>query len=286
MAISSQNSQLTAADKSCRPHKPVRVVLSVAGSDSSGGAGIQADIKAAAAFGVHAATAITAVTAQNSAAVEAVFTLQAEQVRAQMRAVTRSLQVDAIKLGMLANADIIRVVAEELDQSSVQHIVMDPVLYATSGGSLFSGDAAQLLVRNLLPKVSLLTPNLDEAAALLNCEPADSHQAMEQQAWQLLELGPQAVLLKGGHLPGNLAVDYLASPDGIRPYSSPRLTGHHTHGSGCTLSMGIAAGLAQGLSLTQAIAAAKAHIQGAIANAGRLGLVDDNGPVHALYQYW
>ena len=266
--------------------KPTRVVLVIAGSDSSGGAGIQADIKAAAAFGVHAATAITAVTAQSSAAVEAVFTLEPEQVRAQIQAVTRSLRVDAIKLGMLANAGIIRTVAEELQQMSTQHIVMDPVLYATSGGSLFSGDARELLLETLLPRVSLLTPNLDEAATLLGCEPAGDHAAMEQQAQALLELGPQAVLLKGGHFASELAVDYLATREGIQTFACPRLDDRHTHGSGCTLATGIAAGLAQGLSLKQAVAAAKTHIQGAIATAERLGLVQDNGPVHALYPFW
>lgn len=266
--------------------KPTRVVMVIAGSDSSGGAGIQADIKAAAAFGVHAATAITAVTAQNSEAVEAVYTLQAEQVRAQIRAISRSMQVDAVKLGMLANADIVRVVAEELEHLQVQHVVMDPVLYATSGGTLFAGDTAALLLKSLLPQVSLLTPNLDEAAALLDTEPATDHDAMERQAQQLRAIGPNAVLLKGGHFPGELAVDYLATAEGVQSFASPRLNSRHTHGSGCTLSTAIAAGLAQGLSLKQAVAAAKTHIQGAIANAERLGLVDNNGPVHALYQYW
>lgn len=266
--------------------KPARVVLIIAGSDSSGGAGIQADIKAAAAFGVHAATAITAITAQNSEAVEAIYALEAEQVRAQIRAVAGSLRVDAIKLGMLANADIIRAVADELAASQVRHVVMDPVLYATSGGSLFSGNARELLLETLLPRVTVLTPNLEEAAALLDCDVAPDHDAMEQQAQALLELGPQAVLLKGGHASGNLAVDYLATNEGVQTFAAPRVDSKHTHGSGCTLSTAIAAGLAQGLSLKQAVAAAKTHIQGAIANAARLALVDNNGPVHALYQYW
>lgn len=266
--------------------KPARVVMVIAGSDSSGGAGIQADMKAAAAFGVHAATAITAVTAQNSEAVEAVYPLTPEQVTAQIQAISRSLRVDAIKLGMLANADIIRAVAAELDTSPVQHIVMDPVLFATSGGSLFSGDARELLLSALLPRVSVLTPNLEEAAVLLDAEPAADHEAMEQQARALLALGPQAVLLKGGHASGELAVDYLATQDGVRTFAAPRVASKHTHGSGCTLATAIAAGLAQGLSLQQAVAAGKTHIQGAIANAERLALVDNNGPVHALYQFW
>lgn len=266
--------------------KPVRVVLVIAGSDSSGGAGIQADIKAAAAFGVHAATAITAVTAQNSEAVEGVFALEAEQVRAQIRAVSNSLRVDAVKLGMLANADIIRVVAEELDRLDTPHVVMDPVLFATSGGSLFSGDARELLLQQLLPRVSLLTPNLPEAAALLGCDAASDYAAAEQQALDLLELGPQAVLVKGGHLAGDKAVDYLASADGTQSFASPRVQSQHTHGSGCTLATAIAAGLAQGLSMRQAVAAAKTHIQGAITHAARLGLVANNGPVHGLHPFW
>lgn len=267
--------------------KPVAVVLSIAGSDSSGGAGIQADIKTGAAFGVHVATAITAITAQNSQGVQAIYPLTPEQVQAQVRSVVSALPVAAVKVGMLANEALLCAVAEILDTLDVPKII-DPVLGATSGSSLMAGDSVAALYRKwLLPRATLLTPNLPEAAQLLDTELADSYETMEQQALMLQALGAEAVLLKGGHASHlALAVDYLACADSLQPFSSPRQATSHTHGGGCTLATAIAAGMAQGLSLEQSVAAAKTYIQGAICHSERLHLAETNGPIHHFYQQW
>lgn len=265
---------------------PVKVVLVIAGSDSSGGAGLQADIKTGAAFGVHVATAITAVTAQNSAAVRDVHALPVAQVQAQIAAVMEAMPVAAVKIGMLANAEILEAVAQWLAGIDIP-VVLDPVLGATSGGSLFSdADRAELYRRHLLPHATVLTPNLLEAAQLLGCPPAQTYEQIAEQAQALQQLGPQAVLLKGGHTDLPLAADYLATAEGVSPFTTPRITTSHTHGGGCSLASAIAAGLAQGLALKPAVAAAKTYIQGAIHHAGRLDLAPHNGPLHHFYQYW
>lgn len=265
---------------------PAKVVLTIAGSDSSGGAGLQADIKTGAAFGVHVATAITAVTAQNSAAVRAVFPMTVAQVLAQIEAVTEAMAVAAVKIGMLANAEILIAVAQWLSTQSVP-IVVDPVLGATSGGSLFSNeDRAELYRRHLLPLAAVLTPNLIEAAQLLGEPQAETYEQIQEQAQALQAMGAKAVLLKGGHAQLPLAADYLASEDDITPFTAARVDTTHTHGGGCSLATAIAAGLAQGLALKPAVAAAKTYIQGAIRHGARLDLAPQNGPIHHFYQYW
>ncbi len=273
------------ADSQHTPAQRARVVLSIGGSDSSAGAGIQADIKAGAAFGVYVATAITAVTAQNSASVSGIYALTAQQLRAQIDAVMSSLPVDAIKLGMLANGELLQVVAEFIREACLP-VVLDPVLGATSGSALTNGADIDTLYReHLMPHASLITPNLLEAARLLGCPPAKDYADMEQQAQALQQLGARAVLLKGGHLNTPLACDCLFI-DRPQPFSAPRVDTPHTHGSGCTLATAIAAGLAQGLTLAQAVAAAKTYVQGAIQAGPRLNLVQDNGPLQHFYQYW
>lgn len=266
--------------------EPIKVVLTIAGSDSSGGAGLQADLKTGAAFGVHVATAVTAVTAQNSASVRAVFPLTAAQVQAQIAAVIEAMPVAAIKIGMLANSEILISVAQWLATVDIP-VVLDPVLGATSGGSLFSdADCAARYCRHLLPLATVLTPNLIEAAHLLGCEQARTYEGIAEQAQALQALGPQAVLLKGGHADLPLAADYLVTADDVTPFSAPRIDTTHTHGGGCSLATAIAAGLAQGLALKPAVAAAKTYIQGAIAHGARLSLAPQNGPIHHFYQYW
>ena len=265
---------------------PAKVVLVIAGSDSSGGAGIQADIKTGAAFGVHVATAITAVTAQNSLAVRRVYALPVAEVLAQIEAVWEAMPVTAIKVGMLANPDILLAVSDWLGGRDLP-IVVDPVLGATSGGRLFSErDCAQIYTQHLLPLASVLTPNLQEAAQLLGVPPAVSYDQIAEQAMALQTLGPQAVLLKGGHGDLPLAADYLAFGTDVTPFSTPRIDSTHTHGGGCSLASAIAAGLAQGLEIKAAVAAAKTYIQGAIRHSERLGLAPQNGPIHHFYQYW
>lgn len=265
--------------------KRARVVLSIAGSDSSGGAGIQADIKTGAAFGVHVATAITALTAQNSERVSGIYPVTPQQLQAQIDAVMQSLPVDTIKIGMVANAELAQVIAEFLDSVELP-VVLDPVLGATSGSALTEGTDVESLFRQVLvPRASVITPNLLEAARLLDCAPASSYDEMERQAKGLQALGAKAVLIKGGHMHAVLAADCLLTEQ-LQPFTAPRIDTSHTHGSGCTLATAVAAGLAQGLSLAQAVAAAKTYIQGAIASAARLNLVPHNGPLHHFHQYW
>lgn len=267
-------------------NKPAAVVLSIAGSDSSGGAGIQADLKAGAAFGVFVATAITAITAQNSAGVSGIFPLTPVQLQAQIDAVMTGLPVAAIKIGMLANIELAETVARVLAQTSLP-VVLDPVMGATSGSSLMTdAGVTQFFRERLLPLATLVTPNVAEAARLLDTSPATSYEALEQQALALRQLSGRAVLLKGGDAELPLAVDYLVTDQGVKPFSAPRQATSHTHGGGCTLASAIAAGLAQGLTLEQSVAAAKTYIQGAISQSARLQLVPHNGPIHHFFQYW
>jgi len=262
------------------------VVLSIAGSDSSGGAGIQADIKAGAAFGVFVATAITAITAQNSAGVTGIFPVTPDQLKAQIDAVLSGLPVAAIKIGMLANIELAETVAGVLAATKLP-VVLDPVMGATSGSSLMTEQGVTEFFRdNLLPLATLTTPNVAEAARLLGEPLAATYEDLERQALALFSLGRQGVLLKGGDAELPLAVDYLATAQGVRPFSAPRQATSHTHGGGCTMATAIAAGLAQGLSLEQAVAAAKSFIQGAIEHSARLQLVSHNGPIHHFYHYW
>jgi hydroxymethylpyrimidine/phosphomethylpyrimidine kinase len=268
------------------PTWPTSVVLSIAGSDSSGGAGIQADIKTGAAFGVFVATAITAITAQNPAGVTGIYPLTPQQLQAQIDAVLTGLPVAAIKIGMLANIELAETVARVLAATKLP-VVLDPVMGATSGSSLITEQGVTDFFRaHLMPLATLTTPNVAEAARLLGVSPATSYAELEAQAQALFQLTQSAVLLKGGDAQLPLAVDYLATAKGVTPFSAPRQNTTHTHGGGCTLATAIAAGLAQGLSLEQAVAAAKSYIQGAIEHSARLQLVPYNGPIHHFYHYW
>lgn len=267
-------------------NKPAAVVLSIAGSDSSGGAGIQADIKTGAAFGVFVATAITAITAQNSAGVSGIFPLTVAQLEAQIDAVMSGLPVAAIKIGMLANMELAETVARVLEATKLP-VVLDPVMGATSGSSLMTEEGVtQFFRERLLPLATLVTPNVAEAARLLETTLASTYDELEQQAQALHRTSGRAVLLKGGDAELPLAVDYLVTQEGVKPFSAPRQATSHTHGGGCTTASAIAAGLAQGLTLEQAVAAAKSYIQGAIIHSARLQLVPHNGPIHHFYQYW
>lgn len=267
-------------------NKPAAVVLSIAGSDSSGGAGVQADLKAGAAFGVFVATAVTAITAQNSSGVFGIYPLTPAQLQAQIDAVLTGLPVAAIKIGMLANIELAETVTKVLEQTHLP-VVLDPVMGATSGSSLMTQDGVTAYFRErLLPLATLVTPNVAEAARLLDVALADSYEELEIQALALHQLSGRAVLLKGGDAQLPLAVDYLVTEKGTKPFSAPRQSTSHTHGGGCTLASAIAAGLAQGLTLEQSVAAAKSYIQGAIAHSARLHLVPHNGPIHHFFQYW
>ncbi len=262
------------------------IALTIAGSDSSGGAGIQADLKTFAAFGVYGASVITALTAQNTTGVAAVHDVPAEFVTAQIDAVFSDLAVGAVKIGMLACAEIVAVVARGLDHHGAPNIVLDPVMIATSGDRLLRADAVDALWRELIPRARLVTPNLPEAAALLHTDVAASETEMRAQATQLLAGGAKAVLIKGGHGHGAESIDLLLDDSGLTRFAAPRLVTNNTHGTGCTLSSAIAAGFAKGLTLAAAVGDAKAYITAAIAAADHLSIGKGHGPVHHFHAWW
>ena len=239
---------------------PLPVALSIAGSDSSGGAGIQADLRTFGALGVHGATVLTAVTAQNARTIQAVHVIPVGIVAAQLQAVFEALDIRAVKLGMLAQAATIETVAASLNRHRPAFIVLDPVMIATSGVRLLAEDAVACLVSRLLPLVDCLTPNLAEAAALLGTSLATSEAAMAAQGRALLDLGPRAVLMKGGHAPLAEAVDLLVTPQGTQRFAAPWVESGNLHGTGCTLSAAIAAAVARGAGLADAAARAKAYL--------------------------
>jgi hydroxymethylpyrimidine/phosphomethylpyrimidine kinase len=260
--------------------------LTIAGSDSGGGAGIQADLKSFSALGVYGASVITAVTAQNTQKVTAVHGIPDEIVAAQIKAVLVDIRIDALKIGMLATSSIIQTVANELESQS-SPIVLDPVMIAKSGDSLLQEEAISALRTYLLPMATLLTPNLPEAAVLLGAGVAKTLDEMENQGRALLTMGPQTVLMKGGHAKGANCVDVLIPRDApaIR-LSAPRIKTTNTHGTGCTLSSSITAGLAKGLTISEATREAHSYLQGAINAADVLSIGSGHGPVHHFYESW
>ena len=264
------------------------IALTIAGSDSGGGAGIQADIKTFSALGVYGASVITALTAQNTMRVEAVHVVPPDFVLAQMRAVAADLRVDAIKIGMLATAPVIEAVAEGLNDYQGVPVVLDPVMIAASGDPLLDPEAVDALRTVLIPLATLITPNLAEAAALLACSPARNEYEMAMQAWQLRDAGAKAVLVKGGHGEGATSIDILFA--GVEPerLEAPRCDTRNTHGTGCTLSAAIAAQLAKGTMLADAVASAKDYVTAAIFAADSLdiGSGQGRGPVHHFHNWW
>jgi hydroxymethylpyrimidine/phosphomethylpyrimidine kinase len=253
-------------------------VLVVAGSDSGGGAGIQADIKTITVFGAYAATAITALTAQNTLGVEAVHVAPLDFVTKQIDVVMRDIGADVVKTGMLADAGTIEVVCEALARYAPGvPVVVDPVMVATSGARLLADDALGMLVRRLVPMARVITPNLPEAEALAGMAIPDVA-AMRRAVEALLALGVPAVLLKGGHLPGDQVLDLLATAEGVEEFVAPRIPSRNTHGTGCTLASGIAASLAQGMTLRDAVVRARNFVRAAIASAPGFGA--GHGPLN------
>lgn len=263
----------------------VPIALTIAGSDSGGGAGIQADLKTFSALGVYGASVITALTAQNTRGVAMVEPASPAMIAAQMEAVFADLAVRALKLGMLGDAQAIAVVAEGLRAQTVP-VVLDPVMVAKSGDRLLPEAALKALRSLLLPRATLLTPNLPEAADLLETTPARDEAEMLEQGHALRALGAQAVLMKGGHGAGPDCVDLLIEEDRITRLTAARQSTSNTHGTGCTLSAAIAAGLAKGMALPDAVARAHAYLQGAIAAADGLGVGQGIGPVHHFHEVW
>ncbi len=257
------------------------LVLVIAGSDSGAGAGLQADVKTVFALGGYACTAVTAVTAQNTLGVQGVMPVPPAFLRLQLASILDDFDVDVIKTGMLGDAETIAVVAELLASRPSLPAVVDPVMVAKGGASLLVEDAVTVLRTRLLPRTTVLTPNLPEAAALLG-RPIVDAAAMPEAAQALLALGPQAVLLKGGHLNSDALVDVLATADGVKRFTADRIPTRHTHGTGCTLASAVATGLAQGLGLSDAVQRARVYVQAAIAAAPGLGR--GQGPLnHAVH---
>ena len=262
------------------------IALTIAGSDSGGGAGIQADLKTFSALGVYGASVIAALTAQNTKGVSGIFDVAPEFVRAQMDAVYSDIKVGATKIGMLARAGVIEAVAEGLRVHKAKNIVLDPVMIATSGDLLLAPDAIDTLKKRLIPLALVITPNLAEAAALSGTAQAKSEAAMAKQGEAILKLGANSVLVKGGHFESDQATDLLIDKDGIRRFAARRIDSKNTHGTGCTLSSAIAAGLAHGMPLTESIAIAKKYVSEAIAASGGLNVGEGRGPVHHFYGWW
>ena len=264
-------------------HRYARV-LSIAGSDSGGGAGIQADLKTFSALGCYGMTAITAITAQNTCGVTGIHGIPPEMLKAQIDAVVQDIGVDAVKIGMLHSPDVVHVVAEAIRTYQLPHVVLDPVMVATSGDRLIAQETVAVLVQELFPLAEVVTPNLDEAGWLLGRR-IEGVEALELAAQDLLRLGARAALLKGGHLPGDWVVDVLAIQGEPQTHrlESQRITTHNGHGTGCTLSSAIASHLALGLPLAQAVAQARAYILGAIAAGADVSTGKGHGPLNHGY---
>ncbi len=263
--------------------------LTIAGSDSGGGAGIQADLKTFSALGAYGASVITALTAQNTQGVQGVFPVDAAFVARQCASVFDDIRFDSVKCGMLANAEIVSTVAGSLLRYKPPVFVLDTVMVAKGGDALLEPEAVTALRAELLPLASLLTPNLPEAAALLRTEVADSEEAMREQGRALLAMGAQAVLMKGGHLKSENSPDWLITAYGEHRFDSPRIATRHTHGTGCTLSAALAALRPQCDNWVQTVERAKAWLTGAIENAEKLDVgrgAGRIGPLHHFHRWW
>jgi len=264
----------------------IPIALTIAGSDSSGGAGIQADLKTFAACGVYGASAITALTAQNTQGVTGIHDVPPDFITAQIDAVFADLEVKAVKIGMVARMEAIEAIVTGLDRWSPRHVVVDPVMVATSGDRLLSPDAIDALRTKLFPRASIITPNLPEAAALLNEAVAASDADIERQGKKLLALGCLAVLIKGGHGQGPESTDYLIDANLVIRLAAKRISTKNTHGTGCSLSSAIAAGLAKGESLEAAVRNAKTYVSAAIAAADKFQVGRGHGPIHHFHAFY
>lgn len=254
-------------------------ILSIAGSDSGGGAGIQADLKTMAALGCYGMTAITAITAQNTQGVSGIQAITPDMLAAQIKAVVTDIGVDAVKIGMLHDPEVVYVVARAIQEYQLTRVVLDPVMVATSGDALIAAPTVAVLVKELFPLVSVITPNLDEAALLLN-RPLRTRTDLDLAAKDLSAMGARAVLVKGGHLAGDQVTDVLLAEGELRNFSSPRIASRNTHGTGCTLSSAIACYLGMGQPLATAVDNARAYILKAIAAGANIHIGSGHGPLN------
>ncbi len=262
------------------------IALTIAGSDSSAGAGIQADLKTFAALGVYSASVITALTAQNTQGVTAIHDVPPGFIAAQIDAVFSDLDIAAVKIGMVGRGAAVEAVARGLTRHEAKNIVLDPVMAASTGASLIARETVDALRRLLIPRALIVTPNLLEAAALTGYTPARDEREMEIQAREILKLGARNVLIKGGHGEGADSVDLLVGPGEMVRLSAKRIAAKNTHGTGCTMSSAIAAGLAKGRDLIAAVQDAKTYVTAAIAAADALHVGRGHGPLNHFYAQW
>lgn len=260
--------------------------LTIAGTDPSGGAGIQADLKAFSALGAYGTSVITALVAQNTRGVQSVYRIEPDFVAAQLDSVLDDVRIDSAKIGMLSETAIVEVVAERLKKVRLPFVVLDTVMVAKSGDPLLSPDAVAAVRELLLPQVSLITPNLPEAATLLGTEHARNEQEMLAQGEALIALGCEAVLMKGGHLSDGESPDWLMTAAGAQRFTAPRVNTRNTHGTGCTLSAALAALRPRHNDWAQTVAEAKAWLQQALMQADSLEVGHGIGPVHHFHQWW
>ena len=272
-------------------HRPGRTgkianVLTIAGSDSGGGAGIQADLKTMSALGTYGLSVITALTAQNTRSVTTIHDAPPDMIAAQLDAIFDDIRIDAVKIGMLSRPEVIEVVADRLRCYDVERIVLDPVMVAKSGDALLQPDAVSALITHLLPLASVITPNLPEAGVLLNREQPHDVRSMRSAVGDLRSLGPNAVLLKGGHLLEGDAVDLFDDGKICEELRGARILTKNTHGTGCTLSAAVAALLGRGYGLHAAVKLSKDYVGRAIAAADVLDVGQGHGPVHHFHAFW
>ncbi|WLI77721.1 bifunctional hydroxymethylpyrimidine kinase/phosphomethylpyrimidine kinase [Kosakonia sp. H02] len=260
--------------------------LTIAGTDPSGGAGIQADLKTFSALGAYGCSVITALVAQNTRGVQSVYRIAPDFVAAQLDSVLSDVRIDTTKIGMLAETDIVEAVAERLRRYQVRNVVLDTVMLAKSGDPLLSPSAVVAMRQQLLPHVSLITPNLPEAAALLDAPHAGSEKEMHAQGEALLALGCEAVLMKGGHLDDAESPDWLFTRDGAQRFTAERINTKNTHGTGCTLSAALAALRPRHADWAATVAEAKRWLTAALAQADSLEVGHGIGPVHHFHQWW
>ena len=260
--------------------------LTIAGTDPSGGAGIQADLKTFSALGAYGCSVITALVAQNTRGVQSVYRIDPDFVAAQLDSVFSDVRIDTTKIGMLAEADIVEAVAERLKHYQIKNVVLDTVMLAKSGDPLLSASAVDTLRKKLLPQVALITPNLPEAAALLDASHAQNEREMKEQGNALLAMGCSAVLMKGGHLDDAESPDWLFTRDGAQRFTAPRVQTKNTHGTGCTLSAALAALRPRNANWADTVQEAKIWLSCALAKADSLEVGHGIGPVHHFHAWW
>ena len=260
----------------------VPTAMTIAGSDSGGGAGIQADLKTFAALGVYGTSVLTAITAQNTVGVTGIHEVPVDIVAAQIEAVISDIGADAVKTGMLSSSDIIETVARELAHFRVDHLVVDPVMVAKSGDRLLREEAVSAMRRSLLPLAAVVTPNIPEAGALTDTS-IESGSDARRAAERIVSMGAKSVVVKGGHLPGR-PVDLFYDGREFREFDAPRIETRNTHGTGCTFASAIAAGLARGLEVVDAVASAKEYVTEAIRHSFDVG--QGHGPLNHFYKWW